>query len=150
MAQSLAKNLIHLIFSTKNRDPVLSEIVRPSLHRYLAGIFKDLESPTLAANSVADHIHILFNLNKNQPLAHVVMEIKRGSSKWLKTQGSDLEQFHWQNGYGAFSIGQSAVEEVKAYIANQAEHHRVKTFEEEFRTFLIRYEIDFDERYVWD
>ena len=99
---------------------------------------------------MADHIHILFNLNKNQPLAHVVMEIKRGSSKWLKTQGRDLEPFHWQNGYGAFSIGQSAVEEVKAYIANQSEHHRVKTFEEEFRAFLIRYEIDFDERYVWE
>ena len=150
MAQSLAKNLIHLIFSTKNREPVLLEIVRPNLHRYMAGIFKDLDSPTLAVNSVADHIHVLLNLNKNQPLAHVVMEIKRGSSKWLKTQGSDLEQFHWQNGYGAFSIGQSAVVEVKAYIANQAEHHRVKTFEQEFRAFLLRYEIDFDERYVWD
>jgi putative transposase len=101
-------------------------------------------------NTWHDHVHILFTLSKNHSLATVVMEVKRATSKWIKTQGTGFTKFHWQSGYGAFSIGQSGVEEVKAYIANQAEHHRVKSFEEEFRSFLKRYEIEFDERHVWD
>jgi REP element-mobilizing transposase RayT len=149
MSQSLAKNLIHLTFSTKDREPSLKSEAREGLHRYMAGILCDLDSPALIINSVADHAHLLFNLNKNQPLCDVVMEVKRGSSKWLKTQGLSFCQFHWQGGYGAFSIGQSGVSEVKSYIARQEEHHRVKTFQEEFRGFLKRYEIAFDEQYIW-
>jgi len=150
MPQSLVKNLVHLIFSTKNRASVLNDIVREALHAYSAGILNDLASPALLINSVPDHLHVLFNLNKNTALAHVVMEVKRGSSKWLKTQGDNFVAFHWQNGYGAFSVGESAVEAVKSYIANQQDHHRRVTFQEEFRVFLKRYEIAFDERYVWD
>jgi putative transposase len=104
----------------------------------------------LAINAWHNHVHILFALSKNHSLSRVVMEVKRATSKWIKTQGKDFTKFHWQNGYGAFSIGQSGVEEVKTYIANQAEHHRVRSFEEEFRSFLKRYQIEFDERYVWD
>jgi REP element-mobilizing transposase RayT len=149
MPQSLAKNLVHLIFSTKNRAPVLNDIVREALHAYVAGILNDLASPALLINSVSDHLHVLFNLNKNTALTHVVMEVKRGFSKWLKTPGANFTEFHWQNGYGAFSVGESAVETVKHYIANQQDHHRRVTFQEEFRAFLNRYKIEFDERYVW-
>ena len=150
MSQSLVKNLVHLIFSTKNRERIITDAVRPDMHAYMAGILQDLDSPALTINSVADHAHILFNLDKNRAVAKIVMEVKRGSSKWIKTQGAAFRLFHWQSGYGGFSISPSAVNETKTYIAQQAEHHRVKTFQEEFRAFLHRYEVEYDERYVWD
>jgi putative transposase len=150
MPQSLAKNLIHLVFSTKNREPVLNESVREPLHDYASAVLRDLDSHVIAINAWRDHVHILFTLGRNHSLAQVVMEVKRATSKWIKTQGPAFAKFHWQSGYGAFSIGQSGVDEVTHYIADQAEHHRVKSFEEEFRSFLKRYQIEFDERYVWD
>jgi len=150
MPQSLAKNLIHLVFSTKNREPVLTESVRVPLCAYASGVLRDLDSPALAVNAWRDHVHILFTLSKNHSLSHVIMEVKRETSKWIKTQGTAFAIFHWQNGYGAFSIGQSGVEEVKTYIGNQAKHHRVTTFDEEFRSLLKRYQVEFDERYLWD
>ena len=150
MSQSLAKNLIHLVFSTKNREGVLTESVRESLCVYASAVLRDLDSHVIAINAWRDHIHILFVLSKNHSLAQVVMEVKRATSKWIKTQGKHFSKFHWQSGYGAFSIGQSGVEDVTAYIANQAKHHRAKSFEEEFRSFLKRYHVEFDERYVWD
>jgi len=150
MPQSLARNLIHLVFSTKNREPVLAEAVRVPLCAYASAVLRELDSHVIAMNAWHDHVHILFTLSKNHSLSQVVMEVKRATSKWIKTQGTGFAKFHWQSGYGAFSIGQSGVEEMKTYIANQAEHHRVKSFEEEFRSFLKRYEIEFDERYVWD
>ena len=150
MPQSLARNLVHLVFSTKNREPALTEAVRVPLCAYASAVLRDLDSHVIAMNAWLDHVYILFTLSKNHALAQVVMEVKRATSKWIKTQGTGFAKFHWQSGYGAFSIGQSGVEDVKAYIANQAEHHRVKSFEEEFRSFLKRYEMEFDERYVWD
>jgi REP-associated tyrosine transposase len=150
MPQSLAKNLIHLVFSTKNREPVLTEAVRKPLCAYASAVLRDLDSHVIAISAWHDHVHILFGLSKNHALAQVVMEVKRATSKWIKTQGKGFAGFHWQNGYGAFSIGQSGVEEVAKYVANQAQHYRVKSFQEEFRSFLKRYEIEFDERYVWD
>ncbi len=117
---------------------------------YASAVLRDLDSHVLAISAWHDHIHILFVLSKNHSLAQVVMELKRATSKWIKTQGSGFAKFHWQSGYGAFSIGQLGVEGVKAYIANQSKHHRVKSFAEEFRGFLKRYQIEFDERYVWD
>jgi len=150
MPQSLAKNLIHLVFSTKNREPVLMEPVRSPLCLYASAVLRDLDSHVLVINAWRNHMHILFALSKNHSLARVVMEVKRATSKWIKTQGKHYKGFHWQSGYGAFSIGQSGVDEVTAYIAIQAELHRVKSFEEEFRSFLKRYQVEFDERFVWD
>ncbi len=150
MAQSLAKLLVHLIYSTKNRELLLPDNIRDELHRYTAGILKEWDSPTILINSVKDHVHILFSLSKNHAVSKIVEEAKKGSSKWLKTKASSLASFHWQNGYGAFSVSQSGVEEVRKYIANQKEHHRKKGFQEEFREFLNRYEVAYDEKYVWD
>jgi putative transposase len=150
MPQSLAKLLVHLTYSTKNRAPVLHNDIREELHRYTAGILKELESPAILINSVADHIHIFYSHSKNYSPSKIVEQVKIGSSKWLKTKGEAYADFHWQNGYGAFSVSQSGVSAVVEYIKEQEEHHRHKTFQEEYREFLRRYEVPYDERYVWD
>lgn len=148
--QSLAKILVHLVFSTKNREPILSEPVREPQRAYASAVLRDLDTHVVAINAWRDHVHILFALSRNHSLSQVVMEVKRATSKWIKTQGKEFAGFHWQSGYGAFSIGQSGVEGVKTYLPNQAKHHRVKSFQEEFRSFLKRYQVEFDERYLWD
>src|ERR1043165_61872 len=150
MPQSLAKILIHLVYSTKNRDRVLTETVRDELHRYTAGILRELGSPALLVNSVEDHIHIVLSLSRTRSISEIVEEVKTGTSKWIKTKGSEFSNFHWQGGYGASSVSQSNLDEVLKYVANQPEHHRRKTFQEEFRELLKRYQIEYDERYVWD
>ena len=149
MPQSLSKIWTHLIFSCKDRYPFLSDAtIRSEMHTYLASILKAHNCPTLIVGGVADHVHALFVLSKNESIANIVYELKRSSSKWAKTQG--LRKFHWQSGYGAFSVSESHVERAQAYIARQEQHHRRKTFEEEFREFLKKYNVDYDERYLWD
>jgi putative transposase len=150
MSQSLANNLIHLVFSTKHRELWLNDAVRPALHAYLATVFKNLKCPVLILNSVEDHIHILFFLHRTVALATVVEDAKKSSSKWIKTQSAELASFAWQGGYGAFSVSESNVATVKQYIACQAEHHRKISFQDEFRAFLIKHKLEFDERYLWD
>jgi len=150
MPQSLAKVYVHLVFSTKNREPLLIEAVRADLHAYMAGILRDLESPVVEINTEPDHAHVLFILSRTRALSVLVRELKSGSSAWIKTRGDGFTAFHWQNGYGAFSVSQSAVNDVREYIRRQHEHHKLVSFQDEFRAFLRRYEITFDERYVWD
>ena len=150
MPQSLAKNLIHLVFSTKHRQPWLPDEVREPLFAYQAGIFRQWESPALIIDGVEDHVHALFLLSKNHALKKIVEEVKKGSSKWMKTDGTKNGDFHWQNGYGAFSVSESNVADVRRYIENQREHHRKMTFQDEFRALLTRHRVEFDERYVWD
>ncbi len=150
MPQSLAKLYVHLIFSTKAREMLLLDDDRANLHAYIGGILRDLDSPLVEINSEPDHIHLLFVLSRTHSLSDVVGQVKRGSSAWLKTRNPRYRHFAWQNGYGAFSVSASGLEQVRAYILNQREHHRVRTFQDEFRAFLMRYDIDFDERYVWD
>ncbi len=149
MPQSLAKNTIHLIFSTKNRRPWLTEPMRPRICAYLAGIFQEWDSPAVVIDGHDDHVHALFLLNKNHPLKKIVEEVKKGSSKWIKTLGTELTDFAWQNGYGAFSVSESNVPEVKKYIERQAEHHRRMSFQDELRQLLARHGISVDERYLW-
>lgn len=150
MPQSLSKNLIHLVFSTKHREPLLPREPFEPLHRYTHGILKEQKCHLLAMNNVADHVHLLFDLHRTACTSDVVMHLKKGTSRWLKEQSPRFNAFNWQEGYGAFGIGQSQRDDVIAYIQSQQEHHRVKSFQDELRTFLERYEIAFDERYVWD
>jgi putative transposase len=150
MSQSLANIIVHLIFSTKERFPFLHEEIQQELNPYLASILKDLESPAIKIGSVTDHVHLLFRLSKNLAICDAVEKLKTGSSKWVKQKGGLLLKFHWQNGYGAFSVSQSNAPEVVCYIEGQKEHHRKKTFQEEFRSFLVKYQIPFDERYIWN
>jgi putative transposase len=151
MSQSLSKIWTHLVFSTKERYPFLWDpIVRRDTHAFLAKTLKSNNCPTLIVGGVADHVHALFVLSKNHSIATIVWAIKRASSKWIKGEGLALRKFHWQEGYGAFSVSQSDVESVRRYIENQEDHHRRQTFKNEFRKFLKRYEVPYDERYVWD
>ena len=150
MPQSLSSILIHLIFSTKNREPLLTPEIDAELYPYIAAIFKALQSPALIINGTSDHLHTLFSLSRVITIADIVEAVKTGSSKWIKTKGRQFRNFHWQSGYGAFSIGQSQVPTVKRYIRRQKEHHRRVTLQDEYRKFLKAYEVEYDERYVWD
>jgi REP element-mobilizing transposase RayT len=151
MPQSLARISIHLIFSTKDREPFLRDSsLRSEMHRILAGILKKSNCPPLLVNGVDNHVHLLFALGREQRLSDLVKELKRQSSVWLKTKYPEREAFTWQSGYAAFSVSHSQEPVVQKYIANQEEHHRQTTFQEEIREFLQRHDVDFDERYVWD
>lgn len=150
MPQSLVKNLIHLVYSTKNRKPWIPAETQEALWGYLAGIFKQWESPAIIIGGVEDHVHTLFSLSKNHALKKIVEEVKKGSSKWMKSDGTRNQEFYWQGGYAAFSVSQSNVEEVKSYIAHQVQHHKKMTFQDEVRELFRRHGIEYDERYVWD
>ena len=150
MPQSLSAVLVHLVFSTKNREPFITPDIESELHPYMATVFREYNSPSLTIGGTTDHLHALFTLGRSVAIADIVEEVKTSSSKWIKTKGREYRNFHWQRGYGAFSIGQSNVTALKRYIRNQKAHHRRVTFQDEYRNFLNRYEIDFDERYVWD
>ena len=150
MSQSLVKNLVHLVYSTKHREPWIPKEHRDALLAYQAGIFKQWESPAVVIGGMEDHAHALFSLSKNHPLKKIVEEVKKGSSKWMKSDGPRIRQFSWQAGYAAFSVSQSSVEAVQRYIERQEEHHHKMTFQDELRTLFNRHGIEFDERYVWD
>jgi len=150
MAQSLAKVLIHLIYSTKHRAPLLPQTPHTELHAYAQGILKSQKCHLIEMNNISDHVHILFDLHRTEALSNVVMHLKKGSSRWLKAQSPDFANFDWQEGYGAFSVGRSQRDELVAYIRNQQQHHPRVSFQDEFRRFLHVYEIEYYERYVWD
>ncbi|MGD9648591.1 MAG: IS200/IS605 family transposase [Pirellulales bacterium] len=151
MPQSLANVLLHVVFSTKNRQPFLRRAdVRDTMTGYLVGTLRNIECPSLIVGVVEDHVHILCNLHRTVSIAHLVEQLKTNSSARIKEERAALRDFHWQNGYGAFSVSQSHVDPVRAYIADQEEHHRTRTFQEEFRLLLERHGVAFDERYVWD
>jgi hypothetical protein len=116
----------------------------------MATVFRECDSPSILVGGDVDHIHALFSLSRKWTIADLVEEVKTSTSKWIKRKGGEFQQFYWQSGYGVFSVSQSNVEKVRAYIANQKEHHRKQTFQDEYRALLRKYQIEFDERYVWD
>ena len=151
MSQSLVQVYVHLVFSTKNRRPDFRDRdFRERTHGYLAGICRNRASPTLSVGGVEDHVHLLCRLGKTVDLAGLVRDLKRDSSKWVKCEHSPLADFHWQNGYGAFSISPSHVDTLTQYIARQEEHHRTESFQDEFRRLCRKYDMSIDERYAWD
>lgn len=150
MPQSLARVLVHLVFSTKDRVPLLTPVISTELHPYLAVVLRDNDCPPLRVGGIQDHVHLLFGLSRTQSIAKVVEMLKTSSSKWIKSKGPEYAQFHWQAGYGAFSVSQSNAEAVVRYIDNQMEHHRRAGFQDEFRKMLDLHQVAYDERYVWD
>jgi putative transposase len=151
MSQSLVKMYMHIVFSTKERFPFLTdESTRSQTHAYLGGILKNLESPALKIGGTADHVHILCTVSKNRLITRVVGEMKRASSIWIKGKGALLEKFQWQDGYGAFSVGQRDIDVIKNYIEHQIDHHRKKDFKQELLSLLKEYDLEYDERYLWD
>ena len=150
MPQSLSRVILHIIFSTKDREPWLGLDVRPRMHAYLATVCRDLGADVVHVGGVADHVHIVTTLPRTVSQAQLVEQIKKASSKWIKTLDTRYRGFSWQRGYGAFSVSPSQLDAVLRYIEVQQEHHRTRTFQEEYREVLRRHGVDFDVRYVWD
>jgi putative transposase len=151
MPQSLAQVYLHIVFSTKHRYPWLkAKQLQTDVHAYLAATMNNMECPCLIAGGVEDHVHVLARLGRTTSIADLVRDIKKATSSMLTDRGEVLRGFHWQNGYGAFSISPSHVEALTAYIRNQEEHHRRETFQDEYRRLLAKYGLEYDERYVWD
>ena len=136
------------MFSTKDRRNLIASAVEPELHAYLGGICRNQESPALEIGGTENHVHLLISLSKNIALSDLMMTLKKDSSKWIKTKGDTFADFHWQDGYGAFSIGESQVGAVTDYIRGQKERHKTMTFEEEL-ALAKRYGVPFDPRYLW-
>ncbi len=151
MAHSFAQMYTHIVFSTKNRHPFfLDESIRGDTYAYLGAACKGQGCPVLKVGGAMDHVHILCRLSRTIAVADLLYQIKKESSKWLKTKSPDLYDFKWQEGYGAFSVSPAHVDWLVNYIAKQDEHHQTESFKKEFLRFLERYDIEYDERYVWE
>ena len=150
MGQSLTKMIVHIVFSTKHRLPMIDAGIAPELHAYIGGICHAMECTPIKIGGYTDHVHVLCQLSKKITLAELLEEIKKRSSKWIKTKGEQYQAFYWQNGYGVFSVSPKQVDQVIDYISHQEEHHARLSFQDEYRQFLNQYQITFDENYVWD
>ncbi len=150
MPQSFALIIVHLVFSTKDRAPVLNTSIRPALHAYLATVARNAGCECFRVGGMADHVHLAISLSRITTSAKLVEELKTSSSKWLKSQSPAVTNFAWQRGYAAFSVGPSDLTALRHYIDTQEQHHHKQTFEEELRAFLAKYGIEHDERYMWD
>ena len=150
MPQSLCKICIHIVFSTKNRKCLIDKSIETELFKYLSGICKNLECLPINVGGHLNHVHILCFLSKKITVIKLLEEIKKSSSKWVKTKGERYKEFYWQDGYGSFSVNNQDISIVSKYIANQEQHHKAKSFQDEYRELLDRYQIEYDERYLWD
>jgi putative transposase len=151
MSQSLSNVLLHIIFSTKNREQFLRDTkLRSELQAYLVGTLQNISCPALCVVGVADHVHALCRLSRTITIANLIEAMKTESSKWIKRHESGIPGFQWQAGYAAFSVSAPNRERVQRYIEDQESDHRVKSFQDEVRDFLLRHQVEFDERYVWD
>ena len=149
MAQSLSKIYVHIVFHTKYCQSLIQPEIEPELFAYMGGIIKANDSVPIKINGVGNHVHILAILSKNIALSKFLEEIKRNSSRWIKTKGKEYKNFKWQGGYGAFSISERRVENVKRYIENQKEHHKKVSFKEEYIKLLDEHDVEYDDRYLW-
>ena len=150
MPQSLLKILVHIVFSTKNRADLIAPEIENDLFGYIHGIVENNGSKLMIANGTTNHVHLLISLGKKVCVSELIGDIKRDSSVWIKKQDKIHANFYWQKGYGAFSIGQSQAAVVINYIKNQKEHHQKQSFKDEYRILLKKYEVEYDEQYVWD
>ncbi len=146
MPRSRSSLLVHLVFSTNNREALLTPEIEPELFAFLGGVFRDVGCPRLDRGGTADHVHLPFRLSRTATAAGVVEEVKKSSSRWIKTKGREFGRFAWRSGYGAYSVSESAVAAVRGHLARQKEHHQVRTYQEEMRLFLEKHGIEFDER----
>lgn len=150
ISQSLSNILIHVIFSTKNREPLIKAEIEADLHKYIAKICMENDCQLFQIGGVADHIHLLISLSRTITISKLISEIKANSSRWIKRNVPQYNNFSWQNGYGAFSVSYTHFDAVCNYIAGQKEHHQKISFKEEFITILNKYKIQWDEKYIWD
>jgi putative transposase len=138
------------VFSTRDRLPKITPEIQPHLFEYIGGICNNLSCQPIIVGGHTDHIHILNLLAKNITVPKLLQELKGSSSLWIKTKGDEFQDFYWQEGYGVFSVDSHGAAEVKRYIQNQGEHHKKKSFKEEFVEILKENEVEYDERYLWN
>jgi putative transposase len=150
MPQSFTCLSYHIIFSTKDRVPSIADEIQDRLYQYIGGVIRAADGVLLLAGGTADHIHLLASISKQQSISDALRNIKTNSSRWVHETFPKHQAFQWQSGYAAFSVSYSNVADVKAYIGNQAEHHRKTTFKEEYIAFLKRHDIQYDEKYIWE
>ena len=149
MPQSLTKILVHMVWSTKDRVRIIQPEIEPRLFAYISGIIERNGGRMIEAGGDADHNHILASTGKID-VSLLIGDMKRDTSSWIKKQDPRYRNFYWQRGYGAFSIGQSQVPQVRRYIRNQKAHHANTTYQDEFRALCTKYEVELDERFCWD
>ena len=149
MPHSYSNVMVHIVYSTKDRRPFITESIRPDLYAYTIGILNKIDCRTITIGGASDHIHALVRMSRMVSQAKMVEDMKRGSSRWIKTQGIHFQRFSWQNGYSIFSVSESQASRVEAYIDGQEEHHRKITFQDELRALLKKHNIPFDEKYLW-
>ena len=149
MPQSYVNLLYHVVFSTKERTPLITEPYQPRLYEYIGGTIRGLGGVALEINGVEDHVHVLAKLRQDKALSDVLRDLKANASGWMHEVFPELKDFAWQNGYGAFTVSASQVEAVRHYIANQKVHHQKQSFEDEFVQLLKLHDIEFDEKYLW-
>jgi REP element-mobilizing transposase RayT len=150
MSQSFTCLHYHLVFSTRHREPTIAPDIRPRLWEYLGGAVRAEGGIPVLVGGTADHVHLLVTLRQHKALADFLRQIKANSSKWVHETFPTAGGFWWQGGYGAFTVSHSGMEAVRAYVANQEEHHKARTFQDEFRELLTRHGVEFDEQYLWD
>ncbi len=148
MSRTFTNLLTHLVFSTKDREPLIVHELKPELYAYLGGLARELKGKSYGMNGTSDHIHMLISLPPGVSISDALRFIESNSSGWVHDKWT-RKSFAWQLGYGAFSVSKSNVPEVLNYIRNQERHHRKITFTEEFIDFLVKHEIEYDERYIW-
>ena len=150
MAQSLSDIILHIVFSTKDRNPWIDTAIQSELNSYICTVSRNLECPVIQVNGVEDHIHILLLLSRTITVSKLINELKSNSSRWIKTKGTQFCEFAWQGGYGAFSVSRSSIDAAISYIQNQKEHHKKISFKEEFLKLLKNSKVPYDEKYLWD
>ena len=150
MAQSISQQFAHIVFSTKHRQPLIIPEIRNELYSYMGGILKNIDCHSIQIGGIADHVHILCGMSKKMATIDILEEVKRSSSRWIKTQNSQFSSFYWQDGYGAFSVGYTQIPAVVKYIQNQEMHHAKNDFQKEYLLFLKKYQVEYNEKYIWD
>ena len=150
MPQSYTCLHYHLVFSTRGREPTITPVIRPRLWEYLGGAVRSEHGIPIQIGGTADHVHMFVTLRQHDALADFMRQVKANSSKWVHETFPDAGAFWWQGGYGAFTVSHSGIEAVRTYILNQEEHHRSRTYEDEFREMLTRHGVEFDEKYLWE
>jgi putative transposase len=149
MADTLTNLLFHIVFSTKDREPLIRPAFRDELEKYIAGTIRNERGVLLGVGGMPDHLHLVTKFKPDRSVADMVRLIKANSSKWVNEEHGAAGRFAWQNGYGAFTVSQSQLEAVFSYVANQEEHHQIRSFQDEYREFLIKHGVEFDEKYLW-
>jgi len=150
MSQSLARLSIHITFGIKYCQHLIDAVIEPELHAYLGAVCNEMDCQSIKVGGYTDHVHLLCFLSRKLALMDLREEVKKRSSKWIKLKGETYNNFYWQGGYSAFAVNSSELDVVIRYIERQHEHHQQKTFQDEYRAFLKKYNVEYDERYVWD